>query len=86
MIIATFARTPACLLQSRYRAVEIYGELDLKKEPGSREKRTRGRNLFSERGLGCFRSVFARAISLGFWFQSVSALCRATREPLQCSL
>jgi hypothetical protein len=33
MIIATFARTPACLLQSRYRAIEIYGELDLKRSP-----------------------------------------------------
>jgi hypothetical protein len=33
MIIATFARRPACLAQARYRAMEVYGELDLKRRP-----------------------------------------------------
>lgn len=40
--------------------------IGFEKAPGSREKRTRGRHLFSERRLGCFRSVFARIISLAF--------------------
>lgn len=40
--------------------------IGFEKAPGSREKRTPGRHLFSERRLGCFRSVFARIISLAF--------------------
>jgi hypothetical protein len=33
MIIATFARRPAFLVQARYRALEVYGKLDLKRRP-----------------------------------------------------
>jgi hypothetical protein len=46
----------------------------------------RVRNVFSERGPGCFRSVLSRALSDRLWIQSVSALRRPAREPLRCSL
>ena len=81
MIIATFARRPACLVQARYRAIEVYGELDLKRRPARAQSVHEDETYFLNVDLDVFGRSSLESLASAFG-QSVSALCRATREPL----